>query len=80
MCPTVRSGSWATLAPPSWSHQCRLRKANPRHHLCSNRAEEDAVPLMDLSMVEQRYAAVREVLDRATLKDLGRAPHSHPSR
>jgi transposase InsO family protein len=34
-----------------------------------NRAEEDAVPLVDLSMVEQRYAAVREVLDGATVKD-----------
>jgi transposase InsO family protein len=34
-----------------------------------NRAEEDAVPLVDLSMVEQRYDAVREVLDGATVKD-----------
>jgi transposase InsO family protein len=33
------------------------------------RAEEDAVPLVDLSMVEQRYDAVREVLDGATVKD-----------
>jgi transposase len=34
-----------------------------------NRAEEEAVPLVDLSMVEQRYDAVREVLDGATVKD-----------
>jgi transposase InsO family protein len=34
-----------------------------------NRAEEDAVPLVDLSMVEQRYDAVREVLEGATVKD-----------
>jgi transposase InsO family protein len=34
-----------------------------------SRAEEDAVPLVDLSMVEQRYDAVREVLDGATVKD-----------
>jgi transposase-like protein len=34
-----------------------------------NRAKEDAVPLVDLSMVEQRYDAVREVLDGATVKD-----------
>jgi transposase InsO family protein len=34
-----------------------------------NRAEEDAVPLVDLSMVEQRYDAVRDVLDGATVKD-----------
>jgi transposase InsO family protein len=34
-----------------------------------NRAEEDAVPLVDLSMVEQRYDAVREVLDGAAVKD-----------
>jgi transposase InsO family protein len=34
-----------------------------------NRAEEDAVPLVDLSMVEQRYDAVKEVLDGATVKD-----------
>jgi transposase InsO family protein len=34
-----------------------------------NRAEEDAVPLVDLSMVEQRYDAVREVLDGATVTD-----------
>ena len=34
-----------------------------------NRAEEDAVPLVDLSMVEQRYDAVREVLDGASVKD-----------
>jgi transposase InsO family protein len=34
-----------------------------------SRAEEDAVPLVDLSMVEQRYEAVREVLDGATVKD-----------
>jgi transposase-like protein len=34
-----------------------------------NRAEEDAVPLVDLSMVEQHYDAVREVLDGATVKD-----------
>jgi transposase-like protein len=27
------------------------------------------MPLVDLSMVEQRYAAVREVLDGATVKD-----------
>jgi transposase InsO family protein len=33
-----------------------------------NRAEEDAVPVVDLSMVEQRYDAVREVLDGATVK------------
>jgi len=33
------------------------------------RAEEDVVPLVDLSMVEQRYDAVREVLDGATVKD-----------
>jgi hypothetical protein len=29
-----------------------------------NRAKEGAVPLVDLSMVEQRYDAVREVLHR----------------
>jgi len=34
-----------------------------------NRAKEDAVPVVDLSMVEQRYDAVREVLDGATVKD-----------
>jgi transposase len=34
-----------------------------------NRAEEDAVPFVDLSMVEQRYDAVREVLDGATVKN-----------
>jgi transposase-like protein len=34
-----------------------------------NRAKEDAVPLVDLSMVGQRYDAVREVLDGATVKD-----------
>jgi transposase-like protein len=34
-----------------------------------SRAKEDAVPLVDLSMVEQRYDAVREVLDGATVKD-----------
>jgi hypothetical protein len=34
-----------------------------------SRAEEDAVPLVDLSMVEQRYDAVREVLDGASVKD-----------
>jgi transposase InsO family protein len=33
------------------------------------RAEEDAVPLVDLSMVEQRYDAVREVLDGASVTD-----------
>jgi transposase InsO family protein len=33
-----------------------------------NRAEEDAVPLVDLSMVEQRYDAVKEVLEGATVK------------
>ena len=35
-----------------------------------NRAKEDAVPVVDLSMVEQRYDAVREVLDGATVKDV----------
>jgi transposase InsO family protein len=34
-----------------------------------NRAKEDAVPLVDQSMVEQRYDAVREVLDGAWVKD-----------
>jgi transposase InsO family protein len=34
-----------------------------------SRAKEDTVPLVDLSMVEQRYDAVREVLDGATVKD-----------
>jgi transposase len=34
-----------------------------------SRAQEDAVPLVDLSMVEQRYDAVREVLDGATVKE-----------
>jgi transposase InsO family protein len=34
-----------------------------------SRAKEDAVPVVDLSMVEQRYDAVREVLDGATVKD-----------
>jgi transposase InsO family protein len=34
-----------------------------------SRAKEDAVPLVDLSMVEQRYDAVREVLDGATVTD-----------
>jgi transposase-like protein len=34
-----------------------------------NRAEEDAVMLVELSMVEQRYHAVREVLDGATVTD-----------
>jgi transposase InsO family protein len=34
-----------------------------------SRAEEDAVPLVDLSMVEQRYDAVRDVLDGASVKD-----------
>jgi hypothetical protein len=33
------------------------------------RAKEDAVPLVVLSMVEERYDAVREVLDGATVKD-----------
>jgi transposase-like protein len=37
--------------------------------LVLNRAKEDAVPVVDLSMVEQRYDAVREVLDGATVKD-----------
>jgi transposase InsO family protein len=34
-----------------------------------NRAKEDVVMLVELSMVEQRYDAVREVLDGATVKD-----------
>jgi transposase InsO family protein len=34
-----------------------------------NRAKEDAVPLVDLSMVEQRYDAVKEVLEGATVTD-----------
>jgi transposase InsO family protein len=34
-----------------------------------NRAEEDVVMLVELSMVEQRYDAVREVLDGATVTD-----------
>jgi transposase InsO family protein len=33
------------------------------------RAKEDVVMLVELSMVEQRYDAVREVLDGATVKD-----------
>jgi transposase InsO family protein len=35
-----------------------------------NRAKEDLVMLVELSMVEQRYDAVREVLDGATVKDV----------
>jgi transposase len=34
-----------------------------------NRAKEDVVMLVELSMVEQRYDAVKEVLDGATVKD-----------
>jgi transposase InsO family protein len=34
-----------------------------------DRAKEDAVPLVDLTMVEQRYDAVKEVLDGATVRD-----------
>jgi transposase InsO family protein len=34
-----------------------------------NRAKEDVVMLVELSMVEQRYDAVREVLDGATITD-----------
>jgi transposase InsO family protein len=34
-----------------------------------NRAKEDVVMLVELSMVEQRYDAVREVLDGATVTD-----------
>jgi hypothetical protein len=34
-----------------------------------NRAKEDPVPLVDLSVVDQRYAAVKEVLDGATVKE-----------
>jgi transposase InsO family protein len=34
------------------------------------RAKEDLVMLVELSMVEQRYDAVREVLDGATVKDV----------
>jgi len=35
-----------------------------------NRAKEDLVMLVELSMVEQRYDAVREVLDGATVTDV----------
>jgi transposase InsO family protein len=35
-----------------------------------NRAKEDLVMLVELSMVEQRYDAVREVLDGATVEDV----------
>jgi transposase len=35
-----------------------------------SRAKEDLVMLVELSMVEQRYDAVREVLDCATVKDV----------
>jgi transposase InsO family protein len=35
-----------------------------------SRAKEDLVMLVELSMVEQRYDAVREVLDGATVKDV----------
>ncbi len=34
------------------------------------RAKEDLVMLVELSMVEQRYDAVREVLDGATVTDV----------
>jgi hypothetical protein len=35
-----------------------------------SRAKDDLVMLVELSMVEQRYDAVREVLDGATVKDV----------
>jgi len=35
-----------------------------------DRAKEDLVMLVELSMVEQRYEAVREVLDGATVTDV----------
>jgi hypothetical protein len=35
-----------------------------------NRAKEDLAMLVELSMVEQRYDAVREVLDGASVKDM----------
>jgi transposase-like protein len=35
-----------------------------------SRAKEDVVMLVELSMVEQRYDAVQEVLDGATITDV----------
>jgi hypothetical protein len=40
-----------------------------RSSLVLNRAEEDLVMLVQLAMVEQRYDAVRELLDGATVTD-----------
>jgi transposase len=41
-----------------------------RSSLVLNRAKEDVVMLVELSMVEQRYDAVREVLDGATVTEV----------
>src|SRR5680860_1075761 len=47
----------------------RWRSCSTRSALVLNRAKEDLVMLVELSMVEERYDAVREVLDGATVKD-----------
>jgi hypothetical protein len=56
------SSTCVPLIPPLWPTICSS--------LGFGQAKEDLVMLVELSVVEQRYDAVREVLDGASVKDV----------